>query len=79
MIYCSDLRCKYRDDKKGKCRNKKVEICLIGTHTLNEGYVHLHKCKSYEESDFFKKYRPLIDKLMNGDLFEKWRKEIEDR
>lgn len=59
MIYCSDFRCKYCNDKN-KCTNKNVNLSLMGINTLYQGYQHLLKCESFEEHPYGKKIREAL-------------------
>lgn len=45
MVYCADLRCKYRNDK-GKCTCKTVNLSAWSVNTVNMGYKDFLKCKS---------------------------------
>lgn len=56
MIECTDLRCKYCDDKY-RCTNKKVELVAHGVNTSYQGFKHFLECKSFE-------YHPWYDKAM---------------
>jgi hypothetical protein len=68
MIYCADLRCKYRNDK-GKCISKKVNLSSWSVNTVNMGQKDFWECKSFEYDDKYiylgKKMKELgiIDKL----------------
>jgi hypothetical protein len=67
MIECTDLRCKYCNDK-GKCTNKNVKLTAHGVNTRNQGFKNFLECKSFE-------YHPWYDKAME---FVKRLKEIEE-
>lgn len=62
MIYCTDMRCKYNNDKN-KCTNKKVQLNFMGINTVNQGYQHLLKCESFEESELYKSSIKILNNL----------------
>ena len=67
MIECTDLRCKYCNDKS-KCTNKNVKLIAHGVNTRNQGFKNYLECKSFE-------YHPWYDKAME---FVKRLREIEE-
>ena len=68
MIECTDLRCKYCNDKY-ICTNKKVELVAHGVNTSYQGFKNFLECKSFE-------YHPWYNNAME---FVKRLKEIEEK
>ena len=68
MIECTNLRCKYCNDKY-RCTNKKVELVAHGVNTSYQGFKHFLECKSFE-------YRPWYNNAME---FIKRLREIEEK
>jgi len=58
MILCSNLKCKYHNDKD-KCTCKKVCLSLCGIHT-EKGFEDYLKCNSFEEDEEYAKLREKI-------------------
>ena len=58
-VECSNLKCKYMSDK-GKCERGKINLSLMGVHTINMGFQDYLKCNSYEID---KEYRELEKKV----------------
>ena len=75
MIYCADLRCKYRNDK-GKCTCKKVMLSAWDVNTIYMGKKDFLECKSFEyDEEYIEMWKKLLElgvseKLPN-DLVEK--------
>ena len=67
MITCSDLRCKYRNDK-GKCTCKKVVLTSIGINTKNIGFQQLLKCDSFEFDDEYLRLKETVEDLLKEEL-----------
>lgn len=63
MISCTDLRCKHRSDKTGKCKRKNVILTQWGVQTLNMGFKNFHECKSFEFDDEYLKLQKKIKKV----------------
>lgn len=61
MIYCADLRCKYRDNK-GKCTCKKVILSSWNVNTINMGRKDFWECKSFKYDE---EYLDLAKKLID--------------
>ena len=59
MIYCANMSCKYCNDK-GKCTCPKVKLNYTMLHTKYQGVKELLECKSYEESDLYKKIKKYL-------------------
>ncbi len=74
MVYCADLRCKYRNDK-GKCTCKTVNLSAWSVNTVNMGYKDFLKCKSFE---FDKTYLELGKKMKELGIIDKLPSEIEE-
>ena len=56
MIECTDLRCKYCNDKN-RCTNKNVELIAHEVNTKYQGFKYFLECKSFE-------YHPWYDNAM---------------
>lgn len=62
-VFCASSECIH--NKSGLCRAKGINLADKHMHTVNEGFKHLHLCKTYEESEDSKKYREFINKIFN--------------
>lgn len=73
MIKCARIECKYRSDKTGNCQCKKVMLSAWNVATINMGRKDFLECKSFEESEEYKRLKKkmielgLIDKGVNND------------
>lgn len=74
MIYCADLRCKYRNDK-GKCTCKSVNLSAWSVNTVNMGKKDFLECKSFEVD---KTYLELAKKMKNLGIIDKLPSEIKE-
>lgn len=78
MVNCSDLRCKYRNEK-GKCTCKNVNLTSWGVHTKHMGYKNFLECKSFEYDEEYKRLGEKMKKLGIINLLEWEQEEIESR
>ena len=62
MIHCSNLKCKYCNDKY-KCTNKNVTLNFVGINTVNQGFKEFLECKSFEESELSKELKEFLNNL----------------
>ena len=60
MIKCSDITCKYRSDKTGKCTAKNVDFTYYGVNTMYQGFQHYLKCTTYIECEENKKVKEML-------------------
>ena len=51
MIKCTRIECKYRSEKTGTCKCKKVMLSAWNVATVNMGRKEFLECKSFEESE----------------------------
>ena len=67
MIKCARIECKYRSDKTGTCKCKKVILSSWNVMTLHMGRKDFLECKSFEESE---EYIRLKNKMIELGIIE---------
>lgn len=63
MIECSNLKCKYRNDKNGKCECKKLKLVSWTVNTTNMGFKDYLECKSFEEDEEYNELKNTLKEL----------------
>lgn len=63
MVECSNLKCKYRNDKTGKCKCKKLKLVSWTVNTTNMGYKDYLECKSFKEDEEYAEIRSQLKGL----------------
>lgn len=62
MVECTDLRCKYCNDKN-KCTNKNVQLIAHGVNTKYQGFKNFLECKSFEKHPWYDNAMEFVKKL----------------
>jgi len=62
-VYCSNLKCKYMNDKN-ICTAKTIVLSLNGIHTTNQGYQDFLKCKTYKISSEYEELQNKVNELL---------------
>ena len=63
MVICSNLKCKYRNDK-GKCNNKKIVLKFWNVSTMNMERKDFLECMSFEKDEEYKRLEEIVNKLI---------------
>lgn len=51
-VHCSSFECKHNVDNR--CTAEFIRLSDGHIHTRYHGYKHIHECKSYEKSEYYK-------------------------
>ena len=69
MIQCTNLKCKYRNDK-GKCTCKNVNLTFWNVATFNMGNKDFLECKSFKEDREYLRLKETIGDKLKVEWFE---------
>lgn len=62
-LYCARIECKYNDGKDCRCLAKTVNLAAWYGHTVNEGYQEFSRCRTFEESEDYKRVKTILSEL----------------
>lgn len=67
-VICASVDCEYNLDNK--CKAKEIKLNDGHIHTVHQGFKHIHECKTYTKSQYYKKleqeFQDLIQREKGG-------------
>jgi hypothetical protein len=64
MVTCSNITCKHRNDKNGKCKVKNITLSFHSLPVIHGGRQQVLKCGSYEEDEEYTVMKEKIQELL---------------
>lgn len=61
-VWCASIECKH--NKKNQCRAKEINLSDGHVHTIHQGFLHIWKCRAFEESQKVKQMAADIAKYL---------------
>ena len=61
QVHCASFECEYNRDNL--CIAKVIRLSDGHIHTVHQGFKHIHECKTYQKSQYYKELEEKIQDL----------------
>ena len=62
-VYCASIDCEY--NYLNVCNAEEITLNDGHIHTVHQGFKHIHECKTYEESEYYKELKQALEDFNN--------------
>lgn len=62
-VNCASIDCEYNHDNK--CTAKEIQLNDGHIHTIHQGFMHIHECKTYKKSQYCKEIEQALQDFNN--------------
>ena len=62
-VHCASIDCEYNFNTK--CTAKEIQLNDGHIHTVHQGFKHMHECKTYTKSEYFKELEQFLKQFNN--------------
>lgn len=63
-VFCASFECEYNRDNL--CQAKAIRLSDGHIHTVYQGFKHIHECKTYQQSQYYKELNQKLQEFKNA-------------
>ena len=63
-VFCASIDCEY--NHLNKCTAKEIQLNDGHIHTVHQGFKHIHECKTYKKSEYYKELEQAFQDFNKG-------------